>query len=239
MIENQIFYNREEKLHYILKKLNISTKDIAERLEISTGLVSQIQHFYYGKLRKIHLYAISNAYNIPIEIFEEESINSTELIDKLLKQSVAKEMFKPNHQLLDKLLGKWYLYSYPSNLNISDVWSTETHIYEDSTVFDKHKNKGFLHIGEKQSVILKESHNSKNVTTTVFDNDRVTYENFPFSRIAKSNNFNREILSFGFFSRRDIAKSEAKEILGEIKKVQLQMDYSVIERISGLIEING
>jgi len=238
-VESQIFYNREEKLNYTLKKLNISTKDIAQTLEISTGLVSQIQHYYYGKLRKIHLYALSNAYNIPLEIFENETINSAEQIDKILKHSSVKEIFKPNPQLLDKLLGKWYLYSYPSNPNLSEVWSTETHIYEDAMVLDVHRNRGLLYIGQNQSIIIKESHNSKNITTTVFDNDRVTYGNFPFSRIAKSNNFNREIISFGFFSRREIEKNEAKEILGNIGKVQLQMDYSVIERISGAIQMKG
>jgi len=238
-VENQIFYNREEKLNYTLKKLNISTKDIAQTLEISTGLVSQIQHYYYGKLRKVHLYAICNAYNIPMDIFEDEEIDSSEMIDKRLKQSAVRDIFKQNHKLLDKLLGRWYLYSYPSNPNLSEVWSTETYIYEDSTVLDVHKNRGLLYIGQNQSIIIKESHNSKNITTTVFDNDRVTYGNFPFSRIAKSNNFNREIVSFGFFSRRAIEKNEAKDILGKIEKVQLQMDYSVIERISGSIEMKG
>jgi len=238
-VENQIFYNREEKLNYILKKLNISTKDIAKTLEISTGLVSQIQHYYYGKLRKIHLYALSNAYNIPMDIFEDEAINNKDMIDQMLKQSAIRDIFKQDHKLLDKLLGTWYLYSYPSNPNLSEVWSTETYIYEDSTVVDVHQNRGLLHIGANQSIIVKESHNSKNITTTVFDNDRVTYGSFPFSRIAKSNNFNREILSFGFFSRKKIPKNEAKDILGKIEKVQLQMDYSVIERISGSIEMKG
>jgi ABC-type enterochelin transport system ATPase subunit len=74
---------------------------------------------------------------------------------------------------------------------------------------------------------------------TAFDNDRVTYGNFPFSRIAKSNSVNREIVSFGFFSRNRLEKSEAKEILGELSLLQLQIDYNFIDRVSGSIQMSG
>ncbi len=236
--EDSRLYNREEKLNYVIKKLKLSTKEISQKLEISSGLVSQIQNPFNGKLRKIHIYAISNAYHIPMAIFEDETINSKEMIDSVLKQASFK-IFEKDYQTLNRLIGKWYLYSYPSNPNLSEVWSTETHIYDDFTVLDAHRNRGRIYIGKKQSLIIKESNNSKNITTTIFDNDRITYGNFPFSRIAKSNSFNREILSFGFFSKRQIDKTEAKEILGKIEKVQLQMDYSVIDRVSGSIEMKG
>jgi len=236
--KDETLYNNEEKLNYILKKLNITTKEIAEKLEISTGLVSQIQNPFNGKLRKIHLYAISKAYNIPIDIFEDETINSKEIIDYMLKQA-SFNIFKKDYEVLKKLIGVWYLYSYPSNPNLSEVWTTETYVYDDFTVLDTHRNRGRLYIGKKQSLIIKESNNSKNITTTVFDNDRITYGNFPFSRVAKSNNFNREILSFGFFSREKISKERAKEILGRVEQVQLQMDYSLIDRVSGSIQMRG
>jgi len=238
-LEDKILYNREEKLTYIIKTLNLKTNHIAEKLEISAGLVSQIQNHYNNKLRKVHLYALSNAYNIPMEIFEDDTINTEAMVDNLLQQASIKSIFTNDLNILKKLVGKWYLYSYPSNLNLSEVWSTETHIYDNFQVMDIHKNKGSLYIGKNQSLIIKESHNSKNLTTTIFDNARITYGNFPFSRIAKSNSLNREILSFGFFSKRKIEKKEAQEILGDIKKVQLQMDYAVIEKITNSIEMKG
>jgi len=239
ILEDNLLYNNEEKLNYVLKFLRLSTKEVAQTLEISSGLVSQIQNHYNSKLRKIHLYAISNAYNIPMEIFENKKINTPESIDALLKQASLKSIFTEDRELLKKLLGTWYLYSYPSNPNLTEVWSTQTNIYDNFTVLDIHKNKGLLHIGKTQTLIIKESHNSKNITTTVFDNNRITYENFPFSRIAKANASNREILSFGFFSRRELPKIEAKAILGDLNKVQLQMDYDVIERIHGAIKMRG
>ena len=174
-----------------------------------------------------------------MEVFENNNINTEGMIDNLLQKHSLKSIFTEDHTILQKLLGTWYLYSYPSNQNLSEVWSTETYIYDDFSVEDVHKNRGLLHIGKNQSLIIKESHNSKNITTTIFDNARITYGNFPFSRIAKSNSFNREILSFGFFSKRKIDKQEAQEILGEIKNVQLQMDYNLIERISSSIKMEG
>jgi len=238
ILEEESLYNNEEKLNYILKKLNLSTKEIAQKLEISTGLVSQIQNPFNSKLRKIHLYALSHAYNIPMDIFEDESINTKNQIDHMLKQA-SFDIFEKDYKILEKLIGVWYLYSYPSNPNLSEVWTTQTHIYDDFTVLDIHNNKGKLHIGTKQSMIIKQSNNSKNLTVTVFDNDRITYGAFPFSRIAKSNNFNREILSFGFCSKEKLSKERAKAILGSIEKVQLQIDYDIIERISGAIAIKG
>jgi len=237
-VEDEILYTNEEKLNYILKRLNLSTKEVAQKLEISTALVSQIQNSFNGKLRKIHLYAISKVYSVPMDIFEDESINSKETIDYMLKQA-SFNIFTQDYKLLEKLVGVWYLYSYPSNPNLSDIWTTQTHIYNDFTVLDMHNNRGKVYIGKRQSFIIKESNNSKNLTVTVFDNDRVTYGNFPFSRVAKSNSFNKEILSFGFFSREKLPKDRAKEILGEVKKVQLQMDYNMIDRIIGSIKMEG
>ena len=236
--DSELLYTNEEKLNYIIKKLKLTTKEISLKLEISTSLVSQIQNCYSGKLKKIHLYALCHAYSIPMDIFEDETINSKESIDFMLKQA-SFSIFENDHQLLKKLIGRWYLYSYPSSPNLSEVWSTETHIYDDYTVLDAHRNRGRVYIGKKQSILIKESNNSKNITATVFDNDRITYGNFIFSRVAKSNNFNKEILSFGFFSRDKIEKSEAKKILGELKSVQLQMDYSLIERVSNSIKMRG
>lgn len=237
-MRDNILYNNEEKLNYVVKKLNLTTTEIAKKLEISSGLVSQIQNPFNGKLRKIHLYAISNAYNVPMDIFEDDSIRQKEQIDSILRKA-SFNIFKKDYKVLEKLVGVWYLYSYPSNASLSEVWRTETHIYNDFIVLDVHKNRGELYIGKKQSIIMKESHNSRNITITLFDNDRVTYQNFPFSRIAKSNNLNKEILSFGFFSREKLERDKAKKILGEINKVQLQMDYTMIDRISSLIKIKG
>jgi len=234
-----LLYNNEEKLNYVFKKLKLQTQEIAKKLEISPALISQIQNHYNDKLKKIHLYAICSAYNIPMEIFENENINEEETIDILLEESQHHSMFHHDQELLEKLTGTWYLYSYPSNPKLSEVWSTETTIYKDSRVEDLHQNRGKLYIGEKQSVILKESHNSRNITSITFDNTRVTYGTFPFSRVSKSNSLNKELFNFGFFSKQKLSNEEAKEVLGSVHEVQLQMNYELLERISAQIKMKG
>jgi len=135
-----------------------------------------------------------------MEIFENKEVNNSEIIDFLLEQtSNPNTMFQKNYKILSKLLGTWYVYSYPSHPNLTDIWITETTIYENFQVEDMHKNIGKIYIGKNQSIILKESNNSKNITSITFDNDRITYENFPFSRVSKSNSLNKELLNFGFF----------------------------------------
>ncbi|SFV66008.1 hypothetical protein MNB_SV-14-68 [hydrothermal vent metagenome] len=238
MVEEKLYY-QEEKLKYVTKSLCLSTKEIAQKLEISQGMVSQILNYHNNKLRKIHLHAICHAYNIPIEIFENREVDTTEMIDQMLQESQNGSIFQKDYKLLDKLLGKWYLYSYPSNPNFSEVWATETYFYEDFSVEDMHKNRGKLLIGKKQSIILKESHNSKNITSITFDNNKVTYNNFAFSRVSKSNVLNQELFNFGFFSRKEMEPDEAKKILGEKNRVQLHMDYGMLKRITSSIEMRG
>ena len=237
--EHERLYYPEEKLKYVIKSLSLTTKEISKKLEISQGMVSQIINYRNNKLRNIHIYAICNAYNIPIEIFENREINSTKIVDQILKESKNGSIFKKDYELLDKLLGKWYMYSYPSSSNLTDVWETETYFYEDFTVEDMHQNRGNLFIGKNQSIILKESHNSHNITSITFDNDKVTYGSFAFSRVSKSNILNQELFNFGLFSRNEIEKEKAKKILGDTNKVQIKMDYEMLKRISLSIEMEG
>ena len=230
-------YYKEEKLKYVIKKLNLSNKEISEKLEIGRVMVSNIQSYHQERLRKHHLYAICSAYNIPIEIFEDDSIKTKEHIDEILLN--RDNIFFKNYDLLNRLKGDWYLYSYPSNSAFAKVWETETTIYEDFSVEDMHGNRGKLMIGRNQSIILKESSNSKNITSITFDNNRVAYGKFPFSRVSKSNGINKELFNFGFFSRDRVELDDATEILGEIKSVQLKIDHNMLERINGYVEMVG
>jgi transcriptional regulator with XRE-family HTH domain len=233
----EYFYYKEEKLKYILKVLKIQNKDIAQKLDIGLVTVANIKNYHQNRLRKHHLYAICTAYNIPLEIFENDSINTNEKVDNILKD--RDEIFTKDYELLDKLKGDWYLYSYPSNSAIAEVWETETTIYEDFFVEDMHGNRGKLFIGKNQSIILKESRNSKNITSITFDNNRVAYGIFPFSRVSKANSINKELFNFGIFSHEKLEINKAKEILGAVKGVQLQMKQDILERINESILMKG
>ena len=226
----------EGKLAYVIEKLELVTKDIAKKLGVTSALIARIKNHVdqeTTKLRNMHLYAICFAYNIPIEIFEDKSINTEEKINLYLNREKKKSAkpFSPNQEILSKLEGIWYMYSYTSNPMLGEIWETKTTFYDNYVVEDEHKNRGVLHIGKNQSVILKESNGSKNITTITFDNSRVFYGAFLFSRISKSNSINKEMFNFGLCSRNRLDLELVKEVLGEKNGVQLQISYNILERI--------
>jgi len=237
--DDNLEYN-EEKLAYVIKKLGLVNKEIAKKMGMSAVSVSQIKNYREGKLRNHHIYAICFAYNIPIEIFENKTIDTKEKVDELLAQQHKEStIFAHNKEILDKLVGVWYMYSYPSNPRLADVWETETTFYNDYRVIDEHENEGTLHIGKNQTLILKESAGSKNITSITFDNSRIFYNVFLFSRVSKSNSMNKELFNFGICSRKKLDKEEVKRILGEVNEVQLQVNYDMLERIYLAIEMDG
>jgi len=237
--EEKFEYN-EEKLAYVIKKLGLVNKDISKKMGISAVTVSQIKNYRDAKLRNHHIYAMCFVYNIPVEIFENKDIDTIEKIDELLAQQHKElKIFAHNKDILDKLVGVWYMYSYPSNPRLADIWETETTFYNDYRVKDEHKNEGTLHIGKNQTLILKESNGSKNITSITFDNARIFYNVFLFSRVSKSNSVNKELFNFGICSRKKLDKKEVKRILGEVNEVQLQINYDILERISMIIEMDG
>jgi len=239
--DEKILDSNEVKLAYVIKTLGLVTKDIAKELGVTSSLISQIKNHYEdsNRLRNIHLYAICFAYDIPIEIFKDKGVDSAEKIDFLLSQkSQSATTFSTNQEVMDKLTGEWYMYSYPSNSNLTDVWETKTVFYDDYSVIDEHDNKGTLHVGQNQSIILKESTGSKNITSITFDNSRVFYNVFLFSRVSKSNNMNKELFNFGICSRKKLDKNEVKKILGAVNEVQLQVNYEMLERISSITQMD-
>jgi len=229
------------KLAYIQKKLNLATKDMAKKLEVSSAFISKLKNPFdtATRLRSLHIYAICSAYNIPLEVFTNKEIDTANKINELLNQQHKKDtIFHHNKEILDKLVGKWYMYSYPSSLRLADIWEIETTFYDDYHVIDEHKNQGTLNIGQNQTVILKESYGSKNITSITFDNSRIFYNVFIFSRVSKSNSMNKELFNFGLCSRKKLDKALVKEILGDVSNVQLQMNYDILERVSLAINMD-
>ena len=234
--------SNEKKLDYVIRTLNLATKDIAKRLGVSSAFISQLKNNYKEsiQLRNIHMYAICFAYDIPIEIFENRKVDTKNKINKLLEeQKKAKSIFRHNKEVLEKLLGTWYLYSYPSNPRLGEVWETETTFYDNYHVDDEHQNRGKLYVGQNQSIILKESNGSKNITSITFDNCRIFYNVFLFSRVSKSNSINKELFNFGICSRKKLDIELVKDVLGDVNQVQLQMNYDILERIGSCIEMDG
>ncbi len=228
----------KEKLDFIIKYLKLDVKDIALEFGLSTGYISKLRNSTHGQLKPIHLYAFENCFNIPYKIFQDKSINSTKKIEDILnlylplnnspKREI--EVFHKDDRVLNKLVGDWYQYLYRSNKN-RDIYEIKTTINSDYTLYDKNKNFGELFISQNQSMIIKKSTNSKNLVSITFNNMQIAYKIFPFTLVSKQNNTQFEMASFGFFSKKRLNHQRVKEILGDMEKVQLKINYNFINRL--------
>lgn len=228
---NKTFENNEEKLDFIIDYLNLSAKEIEKKFGLSSGSVSKLRKYSYDKLRPMHYYAFESAYNIPIQIFTDETIkNSTQIINLLKQKREDEKSIFENSIDLKGIIGTWYAYVYPSS-SFEPTYSIKTTIHADYTVTDKNNNYGQLFIGELQTVLIKKAVNSRNFISIVFDNSDVGYELFHFSMLSKTNHLKKEMCNFGFFSRKEITLEVAESILREKKDVQLQIDSAFKERV--------
>jgi len=243
MQDNRL-YNSSDRLKYITTLLCLKTKDIAKKLGVSDTLISHLYRDSSAKLRDLHLYAFSSAYNIPMEAFEykkkEEFITKDEIRDIIQRnRKIKKDKFTKDTEIINKLVGEWYMYSYPSNpRQIKEgLWETKTLFFADGTVEDEHQNRGYLLSNRNQTIILKESSFSKNITSITFDNSQIGYNVFLFSRVSKSNGVNRELFNFGVASKNRMELEDVKYILGERAKVQIKVDSDLKERMTSFQEI--
>ena len=149
------------------------------------------------------------------------------------KQSLAIEkLFQENRRLWDNLKGEWNTYLYPSVYKKeSDIHLFKTYFKDDYEVIDYHENRGRLFMGENQSLIVKKTPNEKNFSVIVFQNIEVTYQIIKFAIISIQNGTNKEMMQYGFYSRKEYSQQEAKEILGDIESVQLKLDMGFSQRI--------
>jgi len=242
MIEenNERFYNNEEKLDFIIKYLKLNVTEIANLWGVQPNYISKLREHTYDSLKPMHLYAFSSSFNIPFEVFDKNIKYANDIKMIIENQNRVKEtsIFNNNEHILKTMEGEWFAYFYPSN-QFAEVYSIKTTIHSDGTVTDENKNGGKLLIGQNQSIIVKEAFNSKNLVVIVFDNHQVAYNMFHFSLVSKRNHVNREMLNFGFFSRKEIEPDLVKEVLGDKEHLQLKMKCDFVERISEYVEILG
>ncbi|SFV59968.1 hypothetical protein MNB_SV-12-1248 [hydrothermal vent metagenome] len=195
---------------------------------------------------RLQMEGLEKHYQIPVEIFDHSVRFDEELISnmieeyriKLKKQKETTSIFTPNSKLLKKLEGIWYSYFYPS-ADFIELQSIQTTINPDYSVIDEYGNRGIVNFGVDQSIIIKESKNSKNLTSIIFNNRTITYNIFPYSMISRTNSSNRAINYFGFFSRKKFDIETAKKILGKDRSLmQIQIPYEFEDRMAPYYRID-
>jgi hypothetical protein len=194
---------------------------------------------------RLQMEGLERHYQIPLEIFDHSVRFEEKLIADMIEEYRVKlkekedraSIFTPNPKLLKKLEGDWYSYFYPS-ANFIELQSIKTTVYSDYSVIDEYGNRGVVNFGVDQSIIIKESKNSKNLTSIIFNNRTITYSIFPYSMISRTNSSNRAINYFGFFSKKKFDTETAKKILGEDRTLmQIQIPYEFEDRMAPYYKI--
>jgi hypothetical protein len=232
-----------EKLNYILENY-ISASEVTRAFGFKSNTMISNMRKGQTNIATLHLEGLEKHFNIPMRLFDYD-ICSKEEIDRLIETYQKKKIedqeylphnfFKKDKKLLKKLKGRWYAYLYPSNPQSAKksegVWIVQTDIEEDYTIVDEYGNRGILRIGENQSLILKKSYEHQDITIIRFHNRQVTFNLFRFIIISTQNGYENEMINFGFYSRTKYSPTEAKEILGDISKVQLKLDLEFNDRV--------
>ena len=224
----------EEKLDIILDYYNIKNNTIAQKLEVSASLVSQWRNKHSQKLNKLHIYALAKAFNIPLEIFEDQEINSKEeLIDKLgcccnltHNECVFKRRFP------SVLIGKWHCYNYNHNGNL-DVDLVEIDRFEVKV----YNNRGELRytgyplaINNYQTLLVLSRDGEPYSVHVTINNDLVNSDIFYTAASFKSYS-NKDAVMFCIFSKKSLDKLTAVDILGDRTKNLLTMSDFIVNNI--------
>lgn len=248
-IENELL---TKKLNYIIDKyIKGGKKELAlktfgyERENTVTNLCSAHSKI---TLKKIHIESIERHHRIPLTVWEHTLPLDKQKIDQQIeayRASLKQEtlffdeedtIFPNNQQLFNRLKGVWYAYLYPSNPSSAQktegIWIVETTIQDDYSVVDWWGNRGYLKIGKNQSLIIKEPYENEDLTVIRFSNRHVSFEHFRFTIVSNQNGTIHEMVNFGFYSRKKYSPQEAKEILGDVDKVQLKLDLDFDARLS-------
>ena len=228
---------KHEKLDFIFDELKLDINHIASVLGVKSGTISGWRKSYNNKeIKPMYLYALESAFGIPYKIFDDVSIDTKEKIQIVLQKSEGKKVFNENQKLLDHLVGDWYAYLYPHSTT-NKIYDIKTTIKPDGSVIDENGNWGEVFLGTNQSMLIKETDNSKNLVSITFENIQVPYGLFYFSLVSKINHINRAMMTFGFFSRTKIELEMAEKILGEKEKLQLKIDYDFLDRIGEYVDV--
>jgi len=204
-------------------------------------------------LNNLHMQLLEYVFAIPKEVFDKNIDFDPEIIDGIINEyshekSIEEEysstlcknieknkIFSENKKLFKNLQGTWYAYLYPSNPSSSKkdegIWIVKTIINNDYSVVDEYDNRGILQISDHQSLILKKSYEYDDLTVIRFQNRQVIYGIFKFIIMSTQNGSESEMINFGFYSRKKYTPKLAKEILGNIGKVQLKLDLEFNNRI--------
>jgi len=227
----------QEKLEIVLRYLPYTNIEIAKKFGINT---SNLNHWKNTeKLKQYQYYALQGAFNIPIEIFENDNIDSKEKIKQVLEnnQNMNNNSRQLNNKkfdtrVLNLLQGKWYLYNYYS---LSDKVFEDILTIKGTQVTHINENGEIDYLGEILDInsfytiiVLKKSNSSISI---IINNRDLEKEMYYLTMIAKSSYYQDDFTQYALFSKTRIDIDNAKIVLGERNNLQLYINRSFLNRI--------
>jgi len=237
------------KFDYIVNTYIKSATKITQAFGFKTNtMISNLRNpNHLSTLTKLHIDGLEKYFDIPVEIWDSLETDEDKIArqiknykeEKSFKEKHAEKIdtiFQENQKLFKHLAGVWYAYIYPSNpasaSKTDGIWIVETTIHDDYSVVDWWGNRGYLKLGKHESLIIKESYDNDDLTVIRFPNRQVRSQHFRFSIVSNQNFTQHEMVNFGFYSRIKYSPDEAKEILGDISKVQMKLDLDFNDRLT-------
>jgi len=213
----------------------------------SSTMISNLRNINHAStLNQLHKDGLEKYFDIPLAIWNDldSSKKDVELLilnhrkkkQQLKETEESDSIFQKNKKLFKKLKGIWYAYLYASNPDSAKdtlgIWIVETTINDDYSVVDYWGNRGYLKLGKRESLIVKESYDNNDLTVIRFPNRQIPSSHFRFVILSNQNNTEYEMVNFGFYSRIKYSAQEAKEILGDKNNLQLKLDLDFNDKIN-------
>lgn len=222
----------EEKLDFLLDYLKISTSEIADRFETSRSVISQWRSNTYKKFKKLHQYALKDAFDIPLEVFNE-SVTTKEQIVSILNKNSSFINSNIDYKILKKLIGDRYCYSYSASgvLEINIV-----RFLDDLTVLCyTNENLQFygkiIFLDKAQVVISLSSSEYPYNIFLIFDSEYIINDIFYAIVIFKSDYSKEDIVEFVIMSKNKLPLKDVKKLIQNPKTKQLIATNEFIKNI--------
>jgi len=101
--------NKTQKFDFLLEHLKLSTQEVAKEFGVTNAFISQLRTYNSKrKLRKMHILAFIQAFDIPAEIFDDSVQSKEEIVALLKKKETKRSVLKQRNALS----GVFYLYNH-------------------------------------------------------------------------------------------------------------------------------
>ena len=222
----------ESKLDFLLNYLEISPEEIANRLGITQSMVSQWKNKSYKKFKRLHQYALKEAFDIPLEIFDE-TIDTEEEIVNILNKKIALKNKTIDSSMLKNLIGARYCYFYNDN-TVVEINILE--IFEDGQVKCKRNDmlelEGKVIFLDKSQVVISLTRKEYPYSLFIlFDSEYILNPLFYAIAISKSEYSKKDRVEFIILSKDKLALKDVKRLLQNPSSKRLLVLDDFIETI--------